>query len=210
MLLVAGILTFSPFQPLLGSTSYAYSQGAISEVKSSILTPEERERDLKEFMVLREFWFSVKPSEANIKPSAELPNIFSVIMDWPIQSNSNGVVQVMVGAVSDGTSSLYISPGSKVLGGYSAKDQALSAIREIEKIYNSSESTTVNPLPPSDEIYFYIRSYNGLFVLREKQSDLLNGRGNALRLFEAMNRIMTIHLDTIDSEMEPKTSFQVK
>ena len=114
-LLMLGVVPFSPFQPLLGSTSYASIQGAISEVKSSIPTPEERAQDLKEFMVLRQFWFSVKPSEANIKPSAEFPNIFSVIMDWPIQSKSNGVVQVLVGAVSDGTSSLLSALAQKSL-----------------------------------------------------------------------------------------------
>lgn len=208
MLIVAGVLTFSPFQPLLILTSYASSQGAISEVNSRIPTPAEREQDLKGFLDSRQFWFSIKPGSVDIRPSAESPNVFAVIMDWPIQSESNGVVQVLVGAVSDGTSSLYLSLGSRVLGGYSAKDQALSAISEAEKIFHYSESTTANPLPPLGEVYFYIRSYAGLFVMREKQSDLLNKRGKSWRLFGVMNIIMTIHLDAIDREMKPKLTLK--
>ena len=61
-------------------------------------------------------------------------------------------------------------------------------------------------MPPSDEVNFYIRTYDGLFVLRDKQSDLLNGRGKALQLFIALNKVMSIHLDTIDSEQSPRTS----
>lgn len=208
MQIVAGILTFSAVQPLLGSLGYASNHGDSAEGQSHIPTPEERETDLKEFMGLRQFWFSVKPSEANIKPSAEFPNIFSIIMDWPIQRRTNGIVRVMVGALSDGSSSLYITPGSQVFGGYSARDEALLAIKETEQIYPSAKSTTATPLPPPDQIYFYMRSYKGLFVLREKQSDLLHRRGKALPLFEAMNRIMTIHLDSIEREMKPKISFQ--
>ncbi len=115
---------------------------------------------------------------------------------------------MLIAVVSDGTSSLYISPGSRVLGGYSAKEQALSVIRTAEKLYHIAERVSTHPLPPSDEVSFYIRAYNGLFMLRDKQYDLLNRRGNTLQLFEALNEVMSIHLDLIETGSSLKTTLK--
>jgi hypothetical protein len=67
-------------------------------------------------------------SQAKISPSVESPHVFIVIMDWRIMNK-----QTLVAAAADGTSSLYISPGSKVLGGYSAKEEAKAVITAAEK-----------------------------------------------------------------------------
>lgn len=209
-LLVIEVLLLKPVQPLYGSTLQASGKEATTQAEAKTLTPEARKRDLEEFMFMREFWFQMKPHEVQIAPTAEFPKVFSVIMDWPIQSKSSEVIQVLVGAVADGTSSLYICSGPTVLGGHSAKEQAQAAIKAAEGIYQSAEPVTSHPLPPTDEVYFYIRTYNDLLVLRDKQSDLLNGRGNTFQLFVEMNKIISTHLDTIEKEPEPKLGLDFK
>jgi len=99
------------------SPVHASSTEAVTRAVASISSLDERNSDREEFMRLREIWFEITPHEAGITASPQFPNVFSVIMDWRIHDK-----QVLVGVASDGTSSLYISPGPRVLGGYSAKD----------------------------------------------------------------------------------------
>ena len=83
----------------------------------------DRGADFADFTAGRELWFKMTASQAKISPSAEFPHVFIVIMDWRIENK-----QTLVAAAADGTSTLYISPGSKVLGGYSAKEDLITQL----------------------------------------------------------------------------------
>lgn len=178
------------------------------EGKGTLPSPAERKKDFEEFMRLRDFWFDVKPSEVGVSPSADHPKIFSVIMDWPLKYQTAGLVRVMVGAVADGTSSLYISPGPRVLGGLSASRQAQNVICSAETLLEGADQVDGHPMPPPGHVYFYIRTYDHLFRVQDKLSDLMNGRGNTLQLFDAANMLMADHLDSIDAKYQPKISLK--
>jgi hypothetical protein len=83
----------------------------------------DRGADFADFTAGRELWFKMTASQAKISPSAEFPHVFIVIIDWRIENK-----QTLVAAAADGTSTLYISPGSKVLGGYSAKEDLITQL----------------------------------------------------------------------------------
>ncbi len=88
----------------------------------------DRGADFADFTAGRELWFKMTASQAKISPSAEFSHVFIVMMDWRIENK-----QTLVAATADRTSSLYISPGSQVLGGYSAKEEAKAVITAAEK-----------------------------------------------------------------------------
>jgi len=158
----------------------------------------DRGADFADFTAGRELWFKMTASQAKISRSAEFPHVFNVIMDWRIENK-----QTLVAAAADGASSLYISPGSKVLGGYSAKEEAKAVITAAEKILALAKNVSEHPLPPPGEVRFYIRTHSGLFMISNSFSDLSENKGKTLQLFVAANKVMTVHLDTIDAESKP-------
>jgi hypothetical protein len=101
----------------------------------------ERGADFADFTAGRELWFKLTASQAKISPSAEFPHVFIVIMDWRIMNK-----QTPVAAAADGTSSLYLSPGSKVLGGYSAKEEAKAVITQQLKKFLHWQRKQANTL----------------------------------------------------------------
>jgi tetratricopeptide (TPR) repeat protein len=158
----------------------------------------DRGADFADFTAGRELWFKMTASQAKISPSAEFPHVFIVIMDWRIENK-----QTLIAAAADGTSSLYISPGSKVLGGYSAKEEAKAVITAAEKILTLAKKVSDHPLPPPGEVRFYIRTHSGLYMISDSFADLRENKGKTLQLFVAANKVMTVHLDTIDAESKP-------
>jgi hypothetical protein len=124
--------------------------------------------------------------------------VFIVIMDWRIENK-----QTPVAAAANGMSSLYISPGSKALGGYSAKEEAKAVITAAEKILALAKKAHEHPLPPPGEVRFYIRTHSGLYMISNSFADLSENKGKTLQLFVAANKGMTVHLDTIDAGSKP-------
>lgn len=175
--------------------------GYAEELKVAPADRQSTDEDLKDFQdftAAREYWFKTTASQGEISPSAEFPHVFIVIMDWPINGK-----QTLVLAAADGTSSLYISPGPKVLGGHSAKKEAKAVIAEAEKILAFAHKVSEHPLPPPGEVRFYIRTYSGLYAISDSYADLSANKGKTLPLFIAANKVMTAHLDSIDVESVP-------
>jgi tetratricopeptide (TPR) repeat protein len=175
--------------------------GYAEELKVAPADRQSTDEDLKDFQdftAAREFWFETTASQGEVSPSAEFPHVFIVIMDWPINGK-----QTLVLAAAEGTSSLYISPGPKVLGGHSAKKEAKAVITEAEKILALAQKVSEHPLPPPGEVRFYIRTYSGLHTISDSYADLSANKGKTLQLFIAANKVMTAHLDSIDVESVP-------
>jgi hypothetical protein len=159
---------------------------------------DEDVKDFQDFTAGRELWFKMTASQGEVSPSAEFPHVFIVIMDWRIKDKKTLAV-----AAADGTSSLYISPGPKVLGGHSAKEKAKAVITAAENILALAEKVSEHPLPPPGEVRFYIRTYSGLYMISDSYADLSKNKGKTLQLFIAANKVMTVHLDSIDVESVP-------
>jgi hypothetical protein len=167
--------------------------GCANEPKGLPAHEQSADKDFEDFKDGRELWFTMTASQGDISPSAEFPHVFAVIMDCRINDR-----QTLVASAADGTSSLYISPGPKILGGYSAKEKAKAVITEAEKILDLAQKVSEHPLPPPGEVRFYIRTYSVLYMISDTARGLLNNQGMTLPLFIAANKVMTVHLDTID------------
>lgn len=134
----------------------------------------------------REFWFSVSPDAASIRPKGEPSNVFCVIMDWPV-----GKVQCTVIAAADGTSSVYTSRGVAILGGLAATAAAQRVAAEATTILGESQAAIEHPFPPEGIVRFYIRTYDDLRMIEESAAALQSGAGRHAALFLAMNELMT-------------------
>ncbi len=111
-------------------------------------------------------------------------------MDWGV---NNGTATVV--AVADGTVSIYLSGGGGSLGG----GQGHAAIREAgQKFLNLAkeslprmQKTTEYPLPGRGQVYFYVRTTEGVFTARTSQEEL-NSRSHPFRyLGDAAQEIIT-------------------
>lgn len=153
----------------------------------------EDEEDFQAFLTARKFWLTLSPEQYNLSPSAQGPQVFAVIMDWRIKNK-----QVMVAAAEDGTSSLYISPGSKILGGYSAKNEAMAVVAAAERLLPLANQVRDHPLPPAGEIRFYIRTPKGVLMIGDQESDLMQEKGRTVELFVATNKLMSALFRMID------------
>jgi hypothetical protein len=158
----------------------------------------DRGADFADFTAGRELWIKMTASQAKISSSVESPHMFIVIMDWRIMNK-----QTLVAATADGTSSLYISPRSKVLGGYSAKEEAKAVITAAEKILALAKKAHEHPLQPPGEVRFYIRTHSGLYMISNSFADRNENKGNTLQLFIAANKVVPVYLNTIDAESKP-------
>jgi len=111
-------------------------------------------------------------------------------MDWGV---NNGTATVV--AVADGTVSIYLSGGGGSLGG----GQGHAAIRAAgQKFLNLAkeslprmQKTTEYPLPGRGQVYFYVRTTEGVFTARTSQEEL-NSRSHPFRyLGDAAQEIIT-------------------
>ncbi len=111
-------------------------------------------------------------------------------MDWGV---NNGTATVV--AVADGTVSIYLSGGGGSLGG----GQGHAAIRAAgQKLLNLAkeslprmQKTTEYPLPGRGQVYFYVRTTEGVFTARTSQEEL-NSRSHPFRyLGDAAQEIIT-------------------
>jgi hypothetical protein len=136
---------------------------------------------------MREFWFTVSPEKAGVKPTPEFPVVFGVIMDWPVSSD---VIATVI-AVADGTSSVYTTRGPGIMGGYAAKTAAKAFVHQAENSLQHSVSTFSYPYPSAENVRFYIRTYDEVRVIEEKSSALMLGHSKHTLLFAAANKVMT-------------------
>ena len=142
---------------------------------------------------MRDFFFKITPAEAEISPSADHPQVFGVATDWPIRGH-----MATITAFADGTASLYISSGYIVMGGYGAKVAAKRYVEQAARSLEQARKTDDHPKPPADEVRFYIRTFDSVYVIRESLTTLLNRRSKHDALFVAANQVMTELFDTAD------------
>jgi hypothetical protein len=84
------------------------------------------------YLNLRSMVLKVNPASKGMEPTAELPNVWGVVVDW---GTDNGTVTFV--ALADGTGSMYISSGGGTIGGQgqptvvAAGRQLLQAAEEV-------------------------------------------------------------------------------
>ncbi len=136
---------------------------------------------------LREIFYTMTPEDmlgsAPLQPGA----VVGVAMDWPIKDTQATVI-----ACTDGTGSIYMKKqGSAIAGGYGAADLARAFVAEAAKWIAKAEKVDAHPEPDAASVYFYIRTADALYRVRDSVSALLTGEGAVEPLFVSGNDLMT-------------------
>lgn len=114
----------------------------------------------------------------------------AVLMDWGVNAGT-----ATVGAVADGTVSIYLSSGGGSLGG----GQSHAEIREAGRKFldlardglSKMQKTTEYPLPGKRQAYFYVRTSTDVFTARASQEELSSHRHPLSALGDAAQEIIT-------------------
>ncbi len=142
------------------------------------------------YLGLRDQILKLSRDKCGLPATAAPTEPCAVLMDWGV---NNGTATVV--AVADGTVSIYLSGGGGSLGG----GQGHAAIRAAgQKLLNLAkeslprmQKTTEYPLPGRGQVYFYVRTTEGVFTARTSQEEL-NSRSHPFRyLGDAAQEIIT-------------------
>lgn len=155
------VFSFFPFFARL----FGFGKPLVEPTKSS---PEDAMKSLR-LMALQ-----MSPAEFDFKPSRELPHVFGVLMDWPVDK---AVVSVV--SFRDGTTSLYTTGTFGILGG-GFHESVQMASREFlicgEACYEDALPSKDFSYPSPDRMRFYLMCYDGLRMLEDTQDAFRRGR----------------------------------
>ena len=108
---------------------------------------------------LRQQILQLEPASVGIKPSAELPRVWGMVMDM----GSRNATATLVG-LADGTTSLYLSTGGAVIGGGEHRQVAgatRTLLRVVERQLDQMPTTTNTPLPAPGRVVLRAMTYQG-------------------------------------------------
>ena len=130
---------------------------------------------------LRNQILSLKPSDAGIEPSSEMPNVWGVLME-------TGYPQAVVTLVSlaDGTTSLYFSNGGGMIGGgqhITVAQASKSFVAAAENYYQQMTLTESFLSPAIGRVKFYVLTYSGIYTIDVDENELGNRKHELSPLF---------------------------
>jgi hypothetical protein len=119
----------------------------------------------------------------------DMPEIYGVVMDYGVSNGSATFTSFYTGDAS-----MYTSVGGGFIGGFAHKMVA-DASREFVKVSGTylqyMEKVCEHPLPNQGEIVFYVLTKNGVYMAKDTQKNLNEGRSQFSTMFIAGNNLIT-------------------
>ncbi len=138
---------------------------------------------------MRDRLFELNPAELGITPSAELPNVWSLLMET---GHKEGPVSLVV--IADQTTSLYFPTGGGMIGagGHRTVWAAAKAFLETgEAIFNTFSRPSDRSFPLLGEIKFHLLSYQGPRMAGGNEREISGGVGPLSALFWAGQAVIS-------------------
>jgi hypothetical protein len=133
--------------------------------------------------------FAVTPEQFGLELQDKGATPFGVIMDLGINNNTATLV-----TYQSGDASLYLSSGGGVIGGV-GHENVTQAVKQLIGRAKSSISIAAKtedfPLPNDGFVNFYFLTNEGVFVEREKISNIEKGSSKWTNLFLEANIVIT-------------------
>lgn len=110
---------------------------------------------------LRLRWLSETPDRLGIEKTEEFPEVYGVLMDWPVGGGQTATVV----SLSTGDASLYTTATFGVIGGIgheSVRKASLAFVKEAQRRVGISAPTTDHSYPDSQHIRFYFLTHKGV------------------------------------------------
>jgi hypothetical protein len=141
------------------------------------------------YSALRSRILSLSPAEIGVKPSAQLPNVWGILMEMGYPKGA-----ATLACLADGTTSLYTSSGGGVLGGGGLEAVAKASrafLRVGEMSAPQMELTDVFPMPRIRQVRFYVLTFGGTLTSEVDEALLNRGKHRFTRLFYYGQEVIT-------------------
>jgi hypothetical protein len=133
---------------------------------------------------------SSSSTKLGIQPSDDFPDVYGVLMDWPIGNNR---IATIVG-LCDGNASLYSNTTFGIIGGYGHETVRLAAsqfVKIANKFFKYSKPASEYPYPAGDRINFYLVTFNGVHVIDADLSMVCKGGDKLSELYGYGQKLLT-------------------
>jgi hypothetical protein len=141
-------------------------------------------------------------SKLKFSSDSYFPTVYGVLTDWDI-----GAVVVTIMAMRDGTASLYTTSTFAVIGAHGHENIRKAAVRYVklaEQYIDSSKAVTDFPYPKSNQVYFYILTYDGVRLCVGDELAIELGSDPTRHLFAAAQNVLTeLRVITDKEEAQP-------
>jgi regulator of RNase E activity RraB len=141
------------------------------------------------FEGLRNMAFSATPEQIGLSLPTDKTVVYGIVMDWEM----GGATATTV-SYQSGDASLYLSSGGGVIGGgqyQNVNSAAKQFVTLAQTFLDKTAKTQTTPLPPTDEVKFYLLTNKGVFVGQETMKNFENNSSSWLKLFEEGNNVLT-------------------
>jgi hypothetical protein len=138
---------------------------------------------------LRDQVLTTPPAKLGFVADSEFPDLYGVLVDWPI-----GDVVVSILALRDGSASLYTTSTFGIIGGgghASVRAAAQNCVCVAADCLAHSQPVADFPLPANDDVHFYLLSYAGVRRCVGDLAALSSGVDPTAPLFDAAQEVLT-------------------
>jgi hypothetical protein len=129
------------------------------------------------------------PSAFGIKPNPEFPRVCSIVMDWPLGTNT-----ITVFSSCTGDASIYSTSTFGVIGGIgheTVRTAAKKFVSVSELHYDEAVPTKDYPYPKPGRVFFYLVCFDGVRKIDVDEQSLRGEKDKLSELYSAGQRVMT-------------------
>jgi hypothetical protein len=150
--------------------------------------PDEQPEIAPIYGALRDAILNLDPGAAGIAPTAELPNVWGLVMDW---SMDTGVATIV--SLADGTTSMYLSSGGGSVGAGAHEGPARASVRAVrvaESMIEAFRPSQSAPIPEPGRIALTLLTFSGRRRVEEDATDFQDGTAVASPVANAMQEVI--------------------
>jgi len=143
--------------------------------------PQEKMNPADAGRKLREMMLTTPSASIGAVPTDDFPRVYGVLMDWPIGGDTATVF-----SASDGSASLYTTSTFGIIGGEGhqlVREAAIRFVRSVDRFYDAATPTKEYPYPTSDQVRFYLLTYQGVRVIDADLASITNHTSRYTELF---------------------------
>lgn len=130
------------------------------------------------------------PAELGFKPSAAFPEVYGVVMDWPLGGGNVGTVA----SFADGKAGFYSTSMFGITGDPADADvrgAAITLVRAARDYAAQALPTTDFSYPTPERVRFYLLTFSGVKLVEADRETLESGRSPHWPLFSAAQGVLS-------------------
>lgn len=138
---------------------------------------------------LRQMMLSTPPTQIGVRPTAEYPRVYAVLIDWPI-----GEQTATIFSSSTGAASLYTTSTFGIIGGEghaSVRVAAMEFVRAADAFLDSALPTAEFPYPAAGRVRFYLLTFEGVRVIDTDLASIEQRKDRYCALFDLGQAVLT-------------------